>query len=296
MSRGRPLSVVVALVALACGATPSARAAWPGTNGRIAFDAITERHGVHVRTSTLDGRRERVVARFPPLPIGLEQKSGGPQWSPGGDRLVYQRIATGIETVAGDGHGRRTIRTSLLWPGWSPTGRELVAVLAESRFHSLVRMRPDGSRRRRIPIPPLDNVALPRWSPTGRWILFEEGSPAGVFTWRVRPDGSRARRLVRGSRYSWAPSGRRFAYADGPDVWSVRPSGRGRRLLARGPVDSVVASVAWSPDGRRIAFVRQVPADAHDTSTVLTIPARGGRQRRQFGGDRFIGFIDWQPR
>jgi dipeptidyl aminopeptidase/acylaminoacyl peptidase len=295
MRRRARVPAVFALITSGVCATP-AHAAWPGANGRIVFDAITERQGVHLRTSTLDGRRQRVIARFPPLPIGLERKSGVPQWNPTGERVLYQRLATGIETVSGNGRRRRTLRTSLLWPAWSPTGRDLVAVDAGRRFHSLVRMRPDGSGRRRIPIPRLENVALPRWSPTGRWILFEEGTAAGVFTWRVRPDGTGARRLVEGSRYSWAPSGRRFAYTDGPNVWSVRADGKGRRLLARGPTDSVVAGIAWSPDGRRIAFVRQVPADEHDSSTVLTIPARGGRAKRQFRREHFIGFIDWQPR
>jgi Tol biopolymer transport system component len=296
MSRAHTAPVLVALLVSGVGGPAPALGAWPGTNGRLAFDALSEQGMQQVRTSTVDGRRERVLARFPPLPIGLERKSGAPQWSPTGNRLLYQRIATGFETVAPNGRDRRTIETPFLWPAWSPSGREIVAVVATSHPYSLVRMRLDGSRRRRIRIPPVDSVAIPRWSPSGRWILYEVGTADGVFVWRVRPDGSGARRLVRGSKHTWAPDGRRFAYTNGRDIWSVRPDGSGRRRLSRGPDNTVVASLAWSPDGRRIALVRQAPADAHDTSTVATIPARGGRERRRFGGERYIGFVDWQPR
>jgi Tol biopolymer transport system component len=101
---------------------------------------------------------------------------------------------------------------------------------------------------------------------------------------------------VSGTSHTWAPDGRRFAYADRRDIWSVRPDGSGRRLLSRGRKNTIVVSLAWSPDGRRIAVVRQTPADAHDYSTVATIPAAGGRERRRFRTERFIGFVDWQPR
>jgi Tol biopolymer transport system component len=289
------LAAMLAVLVSGAGGAASAHAAWPGANGRLAFDTLGK-PAVQVRTSTLEGRRQRVVARFPPLPIGLESKSGAPQWSPSGDRLLYQRIATGFETVSPNGRRRRTIKTPFLWPGWLPNGREIVAVDATSQPYSLVRMRLDGSHRRHIRIPPIGSVALPRWSPTGRWIIYEVGTREGVFVWRVRPDGSGARRVVRGRLHTWAPDGRRFAYARGGDIWSARPDGRGRRRLTRGPDNTIIAGLAWSPNGRRIALVRQAPADAHDTSTVATIPAIGGREWRRFGGERFIDLVDWQPR
>jgi hypothetical protein len=81
---------------------------------------------------------------------------------------------------------------------------------------------------RPLAIPPVDALAVPRWSPTGRWILYEEGTEEGVFVWRARPDGTRARRLARGSRHTWSPSGRRFAYSErfiGMIDWQPRPTG-----------------------------------------------------------------------
>ena len=76
----------------------------------------------------------------------------------------------------------------------------------------------------------------------------------------------------------------------------MRPDGTGRRLLSRGLENTTIVSLAWSPNGRRIALIRQFPADGHDTSTVATISSRGGGERRLFGGERFINAIDWQPR
>jgi WD40-like Beta Propeller Repeat len=292
MRAARP--VILALVASGLAASP-AFATWPGANGRIAFGTLNE-HGTQLRTSTLSGRHERVLARFKPLPLGLERKSGFPEWRPDGARVLYQRLATGIETIRDDGRGRRTLRTSLLFPGWSPSGRELVAVEATAEPYALVRMRLDGSHKRRFAVPPTGSLALPRWSPSGRWILFEHGTSEGVFVWRVRPDGSGMHRVVRGTLHTWAPGGRRFAYSDGRDIWSIRGDGRDRRRVLRCPDNTTVAGIAWSPDGRRIAFVRQRPADAHDTSTVMSVPAHGGRARRHFGGERFIGMLDWQPR
>jgi Tol biopolymer transport system component len=148
---------------------------------------------------------------------------------------------------------------------------------------------------RRVAAGDTGSVELPRWSPEGRWIAFEGGSN-GVGVWVVRPSGRGARRLADGHAVAWAPGGRRLAYALGPDIFTIRPDGSGRRVLHRGPRDSSVVSMAWAPNGRSILLVRQYPADAHDRSDVDTIPAHGGRERRHFSSDHFIGRIDWQPR
>jgi Tol biopolymer transport system component len=298
VARPRRLIGLLALAACTLAPVVPAGAAWPGTNGRLIFNT-TENDEYRLVTTDLHGRHKRVLARFPPLPSGLQRTSGLGQWSPSGTRVLYQRIATGIVTVAPDGSRRRTLRTGLLWPSWAPSGREIVAVAEDGNVSpaALVRLRPDGSRLLRIPTPPSETgLALPRWSPSGRWILYEQGAAGVRYVWRVRPDGTGARQLVAGWSFTWAPDGRRFAYADGRAIWSMRPDGSGRRLLSRGLDNTTIVSLAWSPNGRRIALVRQFPADEHDTSTVATIRARGGGERRLFGGERYINAIDWQPR
>ena len=284
---------VCAVTALALGA-PSAASAWPGRNGRIAFDTITER-GMEVRTSTLAGERVRRLATIPPQPAGLERVSGGAQWSPSGRRLVYLDARYGVRTMRSDGRGKHTVTTRMLWPTWSPSGRVILGVDQQTPPFMLYRVGARGGGGRRVAAGDAGSLALPRWSPTGRWIAYEAGSNE-VGVWVVRPSGHGARRLADGHAVTWAPGGRRLAYAFGPNVYTVRPDGRGRRLLHRGPRDSSVVSMAWAPDGRSILLVRQYPADAHDRSDVDTIPARGGRERRHFSSDRFIGRIDWQPR
>lgn len=291
MSKTSCVAAIATLTA-AFGVGPGpAQAAWPGANGRLVLERAPG-----LRTSTIEGHGQRVVARFAPLPFGVAPRTTTPQWDPSGERILYRDVIAGSVIISADGTHLRTLDVPYLEPSWSPTGREIVAVDATSWPYSLVRMRADGSRPRRISLPTVGSVAFPRWSPSGRWILYVTTRPGDRSAiWRVRPDGSRGRRLARGVQYTWAPDGRRFAYSYGPHVWSIRPDGGGRRLLRHGPRTTVVVSLAWSPDGRRIALVRQTPADGHDSSTVASIRTAGGRERRRFGGKRFIGAIDWQP-
>lgn len=75
--------------------------------------------------------------------------------------------------------------------------------------------------------------------------------------------------LPRGSSAPrWAPDGRRLAYlgqtADGYGLVVSEADGSGARLVARvegtnHPLPSAGASVAWAPDGRRLAYVSAVP-------------------------------------
>jgi Tol biopolymer transport system component len=287
----RLTEVLTAVAVLVPICAPAARAAWPGVNGRLAYDTLTDR-GMEVRTSTLDGHGRHTIATIPPLPAGLERVSGGAQWSPDGRRLVYEDARFGVRIMRPDGRGKRLVSKRPIWPSWSPDGRTIIGVDQLTPPFTLYRVGAGGGGGRRIAAGAAISLALPRWSPTGRWIAFETGG-GDVAIWLVRPSGRDAHRLVAGHAASWSPDGRRLAFALGPDIYSIRSDGRGRRRLHAGPRDSSVVSLGWSPDGRSIVLVRQYPADAHDRSDVDTIPARGGRERVRFSSSRFIGRIDW---
>ena len=276
---------------LLIGAAP-ASAAFPGANGRISYDFSTEQ-GMQVRTSTVDGRRTRVLVTVPPLRSGCERKSGVAVWAPSGRRLVFQRLDRGVITMDARGRHRRLVAE-----------RPPVAGLLGVRARDLRRrQRPQPgagrprrartARGRRAVRAPVDSVAWLRGSPTGRWIAYQDDTKAEI--WRSRPDGSRARRLTSGQLPTWSPDGRRIAFRAGPDIRSIRPDGSGLRTLVRGPRDSSIAGLSYSPDGRQIAFVRQYPADAHDYSVMATAPAAGGRERERFRSDHYFGSVDWQP-
>src|SRR5215218_5122954 len=202
----RPIAVGVAALALA-GVAPPAQAGWPGANGRLAFDMLTDR-GMEVRTSTLAGHRVRRIATIPPLPAGLERVSGGAQWSPSGRRLVYEDARHGVRTMRPDGRGKRTVTRRPIWPSWSPDGRVIIGVDQQTPPFSLWRVGAGGGAGRRITAGDATSLALPRWSPTGHWIAFEAGG-GEVGVWLVRPSGRGARRLADGHAVAWAPDGRR---------------------------------------------------------------------------------------
>ena len=142
--------------------------------------------------------------------------------------------------------------------------------------------RSDGSGAVRVTLGPNDD--RPQWSPNGRQIVFERSVDDDVTSvWIVSADGTGERELDAdpyAEHPRWSPDGHRIAYQvqtseripDGArahttyELWLVRPDGSGRSRLIRSgvgelgdenPVFAVQTGAwAWSPDSRRIAFVR----------------------------------------
>lgn len=108
-----------------------------------------------------------------------------------------------------------------------------------------------------------------RSSSDGSRIAFLMRDDAGVVQiWTVSPTGSDPKQVTRdgwdiGSAFTWSPTGDALTYiADGSVFVVDAQTGRSRRLTEKR--DDVTAprpeACVFSPDGKRIAYVRPVPA------------------------------------
>ena len=260
-----------------------------------------------------------------------------PRWSPDGSRVVFWRGfdrtfgVSPLWVLAVDSGGARALvadSVQLFDPAWHPNGRTLLVA------HSRSRVRPDDRlylydlstgaltplAAPGLPSNTARRLAAPAWSRDGRLIAVVDGAATGPI-WevdvasgeaiRLTPDGVQARQPV------YLPDGTSVAYV-APDsggnaqIWVQQRGASGRRQVTTtaGNVErltTVVGRVAWTPDGRRLIFVRSgrlwsvpreggAPTEIPFTATVrftqvrralppLTFPAPGSEQRaRGFTG------------
>lgn len=138
----------------------------------------------------------------------------------------------------------------------------------------------------------LRSVGEVAMSPDGSRIAYSivtqdgPGRPAGDL-WIMNVTDRSARKLCPANQRCggavWSPNGEWIAYSGGAGEQSglhvARPDGSGDRFIAKtsgtnNPLPTMGATVAWSPDSKRVAFVNAVPgpetADAGGDPVVIT--------------------------
>jgi Tol biopolymer transport system component len=225
-------------------------------------------------------------------------------WSPDGKRVAFTRVAapdhvySAVWVVNADGTDARSLSgpTSYAeFPKWSPDGR-WIAYQEQTDYGSgggradttfgLWIVRPDGTGRRKLASGGTGGSSMDfvgqgsawGWSPDGTRIALisqKHGSDDPFAVYVVNVGTRRSRFLTYGMYPAWSPDSKRIVFSAGDThgygcsgVWLIPASGGKRQHLLRTPAGACDTDLAWSPDGRWIAFTRS--SDPRTTSFLVT--------------------------
>lgn len=242
---------------------------------------------------------------------GAAAEAFGLAWSPDGSRLAFVRASASIWVMNADGSELTRLAhetPDVRWlgsPTWSPDGRRIAFTAHNGREDSasdrdIWVMNADGTNQLRLLRTPDEFESEVAWSPTGARLAVVTlyGYTPDITV--MNPDGSDRRSLTgqrlgsfAGFEPDWSPNGERIVFTGwrgnagfAPnnffpiaehEVYVVGANGSSRvRLTSNGVSDQMPT---WSPDGRRIAFVRAA-RPLHRSSEIWLMNADGTHTRR----------------
>jgi hypothetical protein len=205
-----------------------------------------------------------------------------PAWASDGTRLAFTNtvVATGgvyVVSTSGGTPTRVTNQSTDAGPAWSPDGRTIAFVRNQNRFDRLFVVNADGSGLRVLTDADV-HAQDPEWSPDGSRLVFSDGFDIYV----VNANGTGLRKLtgrdtpgeLRGGRWpAWSPDGSTIVMARVDSIGLIRADGTGNRQLVGGFRE--VWEIAWSPDGRRIAFVNDPAGTFQEELFVMNADGSG---------------------
>lgn len=197
-------------------------------------------------------------------------------------------------------------------PAFSPAGSQLVfsSEGETNNNRDLYLKRSENEEPIRLTDHP-DIDSQPAWSPDGRQIAFlrqresNEDRTRLILLTSLDGAGSAAAEkeiAIVGSGLDWAPDGSNFVIADPPGVEGgtglslLSVDGRERRSLTRPTAGKVTSDIQprFSPDGRRIAFLRVIDGETALTDLFLVEPGQESVRQLTFD-QRRIADLQWMP-
>ncbi len=287
------------VIAVASWCVPvAAQAAFPGTNGKLAF--VSARNGFpadnDLYTMNADGTSQTRIT-------SLDQDELYPSWTRSGAKIVFQHdpgLHPEIRVANADGSGLQQLTSNSvndMHPAWSPYGTKIVFASdrdATSGVPDLFVMNADGSGQTNITNTPAIAEDYPAWSPGGSKLAFSRDGD--IYT--ANPDGSSATPLTQTPETDvepdWSPNGGQIAYHTGlgsnDEIWKMNADGSGKANLTNNGA-TVDERPVWSPAGDKIAFTR----GAFNSAEVYVMNADGSGQTRITNNTVMDGQPAWQP-
>ncbi len=199
-----------------------------------------------------------------------------PNWSPDGNRIIFQYSGLKIADIAAGGISRIPLSVVsnnlpneyLVKPAWSPDG-EWIAFLNENGTRGdIYLIRPDGTGMVRL----TDSNDISRdgnlvWSPDGKQLAYSAYRTGNIEIYVMDVEvalqgGAASQQMtdslppVRNLVTSWSPDGSRLAFSSDRDgnteLYLMNVDGSNIVRLTNNPASDTEPD--WSPDGKLIAF------------------------------------------
>ena len=290
--------------------------------GLFAAEAFTPQHVAKLRTVASvaispDGARVAYTLAVPRRPL---LDDDGPAW-------------TELHVVGKDGVSRAFVSGEVVVSGlaWTKDGRSIsfLAKRGKDEHRSLYAIAAEGGESRRLLAHGTDITGY-AWSPDGKRVAFlatqeapkkqkdaeKKGFTQDVLDESVKPvkiwvaglgEGDPAPRMLdvpgSASQVSWSPAGSWLAVALAPtalvddDLMARRVTvvdADSGKVVSKVENPGKLGGIAWSPDGKTIAYV--AAADVHDPSAgrLMATPAAGGPSKDLLPGyEGNVSHIAW---
>lgn len=302
---------------------PAARAAYPGANGLLVFEAWGA-NGFSDFEPTAAAYDLWTVAPDGSSLTNITDSLGADadaQWSPDGTRITFSSNRGGnwdIYTMKPDGSDVQRLTRS---PGdesystWSPNGRRIAYISERGRQPEIMVMRADGTKKRSLGSFS-GTIWHLQWSPAApRLVFVQESKVEGHFG--VNDDEGLRVMNIRTKKVDvlvdhevpefdpvWSPDGRFIAFArdyctdgvcDNSEIMKIRPDGSGLKRITRTP-GTVEFDPAWSPDGSKIAYAGYESDSLWWEIELFVMEADGsGPVQLVMKPDSLDYQVDWQP-
>jgi dipeptidyl aminopeptidase/acylaminoacyl peptidase len=259
--KGRQLGMVVSAALASLLLSSAADAAFPGTNGKLAFGSNRSGQS-EIYVSDADGSGR----------VALGAPGNSPRWSPDGSRIAFGSNRDGnneIYVMNGDGTGQTRLTDNTTFdsrPQWTADGSQLVFTRIVDGNWEIFRMNADGTDQ-----VDLTNDPALDWSqatsPHGKRVAFTREENGVGHLYLMTTDGKNVQRLTDTNAYdaypSWSPRGNQILFerdlapttaAGSSDLWVVGANGNGETQLTHRAAAEYIVNGAWSPDGTKIVY------------------------------------------
>jgi Tol biopolymer transport system component len=298
-SRPGVISLIAAM--LLSLVTTSARASFPGENGRIAFSTDWTNPS-QIYTIRPDGTGLRQLTH-----ATSRKGAMSPAWSADGTRIAFV-MDRHIWVMNADGTGQRQLTSDEGFrdrrPAWSPDGTTIVFSHCDVSFGfkaycDLELVDADGSNERQL----LGGNWIydwPRYSPDGSRIAFAGDRDGFVCAiWVMDADGTDPVRLtdpaIQANVPDWSPDGSTISFGThcklaGGRVWAMGADGSDQHeLVADDDPHADWGSPRFAPDGTGLVVVGP-------DYGVFLVPGAGGQPERIFAAPPRAISLDWGPK